>query len=527
MTEGTLAPVWFTIPQNHLLPLVPAVILLAASVGLAVIGRYRLAARLLVAVAFFTGVFAAGLDPFLHLWDEQFHALVASHLAQHPLHPLLYTETPYPVEPGMWTHGTLWLHKQPLFLWQMALFMKLMGTTVWAVRLPSVILFSFVSLMVFSMGRFFVNERVGWIAALLGSMSFFIYELISGHFATDHNDVVFMVYVTGSLWAWTYYFRRASWQRAIGVGLFAGAAVLVKWLPGLLVFSGWGVWLLTHEQRREPRFWGHLLVAFLVSIALALPWQVYTLTLFPSEAWYELTYNARHFHEVIEEHGGDWFFHFKAIEDLYGSGDAMIAIVVTAFALLPFWARRDAVVAPLTWVIVLYIVFTLATTKMKAFCLPAAPVLWISLAALADKLLALIPPTTLQFWKWLRRGASFGVWLLVAFLMLNINEMARTRFVPDSAEWSNRQQQLRLNTLLHTLKTDLANNDSIMIFTNYTYQGAAMSYMTGCNVFGFVPSPMLVEDLIRKGREIWLINRGTPAAHLATDQRIRIIVVEE
>ena len=50
--------------------------------------------------SFLLACFFALLDPFLGLWDEQFHALVAKHLAENPLKPLLYKD-PMIIETGL------------------------------------------------------------------------------------------------------------------------------------------------------------------------------------------------------------------------------------------------------------------------------------------------------------------------------------------------------------------------------------------------------------------------------------------
>ncbi|MDD2963604.1 MAG: glycosyltransferase family 39 protein [Bacteroidales bacterium] len=526
MTPSISSVAWYSIPAPLLWPLLPAVCMLAAGIWLALLHRYTTATWFLAAFALLAGVFAASLDPYLNLWDEQFHALVARNLALDPFKPMLYTETPYQVRPGMWTHGTIWLHKQPLFLWQMALFIKVLGPSVWAVRLPSVLLFSLMPLMVFSMGRFFANARVGWIAALLSSTSFFVYELISGRFATDHNDVVFLVYTTASLWAFTRYLKKPAWQNAVLVGVLAGAAVMVKWLPGLLVFAGWGAWLLAGRHRVVARLWWHVALAFAVSVVLVVPWQVYTLMAFPTEARFELEYNSRHFNEVIEGHGGGWFFHFKALEDLYGSGDAMIAVVLAAIVLFPLLVRRTEVVAPLAWVVVPYVVFTLAATKMKAFCLPAAPVVWMSLAVVIDRLLSLVPDTNRRWLKGPKLLGGLAVWLTVAFLMFNLNEMARVRFLPDSPELAARLKQQQLLTAIDAMKQAWAGNNRVLVFTNFRLQAPGLSFYAGCNVYGYVPSKTQVEQFLSDGKQVWFINGGTLPDYLAQNQEVKVVNVE-
>src|SRR5690606_2197726 len=60
--------------------------------------------------------FMASLDPFLNLWDEQQHALVAKHMADRPFYPTLYDRPLIGYDYKMWIANHVWIHKQPLFL---------------------------------------------------------------------------------------------------------------------------------------------------------------------------------------------------------------------------------------------------------------------------------------------------------------------------------------------------------------------------------------------------------------------------
>jgi 4-amino-4-deoxy-L-arabinose transferase len=59
--------------------------------------REGVAVLLICAGALFLRAFAAS-DPFLHEWDERFHALVAKNLASHPLVPTLYDDPALPFD---------------------------------------------------------------------------------------------------------------------------------------------------------------------------------------------------------------------------------------------------------------------------------------------------------------------------------------------------------------------------------------------------------------------------------------------
>lgn len=69
-------------------------------------------------------LFAVYLDPFLNIWDERFHALVAKNMIDNPLEPMLFKNPVLPYNYENWTSNHIWLHKQPLFLWQISFFLK-------------------------------------------------------------------------------------------------------------------------------------------------------------------------------------------------------------------------------------------------------------------------------------------------------------------------------------------------------------------------------------------------------------------
>jgi len=75
---------------QQLLPLYLAVILLLLSVIAFEWHKKSISLVLLFTGALAIGFFIALLDPFLILWDEQYHALVAKNMMLHPLKPMLY-----------------------------------------------------------------------------------------------------------------------------------------------------------------------------------------------------------------------------------------------------------------------------------------------------------------------------------------------------------------------------------------------------------------------------------------------------
>ena len=153
------------------------------------------------------GFFISLLDPFLTLWDEQFHALVAKNLAENPLKPMLVTDPVLPFDSKNWIGNHIWLHKQPFFLWCIALSIKLFDPTALAVRIPSIILHAFLPIIVYRIGKHLKNANTGFYAAIFVGVSSFALELVAGRHSTDHNDIFFLFLVTASFWAWFEYQR--------------------------------------------------------------------------------------------------------------------------------------------------------------------------------------------------------------------------------------------------------------------------------------------------------------------------------
>jgi 4-amino-4-deoxy-L-arabinose transferase-like glycosyltransferase len=342
---------------------------------------------ILLAGAFLLRLFSLFLDPFLNLWDEQFHALVAKNMMEHPFKPMLISKPWLEYDFRGWTSNHVWLHKQPLFLWQMALSMKIFGVNEFAVRLPSLIMMTIAAFFTFRIGKLLIGEREGLFAAALFATLNYSHRLSSGLEHTDHNDIAFLFYVTASIWAWIEYVHCTDKTKllkwALLTGLFAGMAVLNKWLTGLLVFSGWFFYLLINkEYRTDKQKLQHFFLAAFISVLVFLPWQIYIGIAFPVESAYEREFSTRHFFEIIEGHkGGNWY-HVEMLSLLYG----YIAVYIFVPALIFFYSRsknKKAAGAILLNIILLFLFFTVAATKMPAFTFPLAALFSIAFASLA------------------------------------------------------------------------------------------------------------------------------------------------
>ncbi|MFI5203146.1 MAG: ArnT family glycosyltransferase, partial [Flavobacteriales bacterium] len=268
------------------------------------------------------------IDPFIWLWDEQFHALVAKNMVGHPFKPTLYDNPILAYDYRLWDLNHIWLHKQPLFLWQMAASMKIFGYNEWAFRLPSAIMSVLMIPVIYRMGSIVLSREVGYLAGFFAAYSYIFHELVTGSKAGDHNDVAFVFYVTLSIWAWMEYVHSGKTKWAYIIGAFSGAAVMVKWMPGLLVYSGWFISrFFTANKQSYIRKFLPLTKSLLTTLLVFVPWLIYTRIIYPNESAWELYMYHLHFTIPVEGHGGDALYHFQILPFLYGS--------ITTWLLLP------------------------------------------------------------------------------------------------------------------------------------------------------------------------------------------------
>jgi 4-amino-4-deoxy-L-arabinose transferase len=440
-------------------------------------------------------LFAAGLDPFLNTWDEQFHALVAKNMMNHPTTPMLNAEPLLDYDYKNWGGNHIWLHKQPWFLWQIALFMKIFGVSEFVVRLPSVIMLSLLTFIIFRIGKLISTEKVAWFGAFLYTYSMIFVMLVSGQYFTDHNDAAFIFYIALSIWAWLEYSRTGLWKWILLVGLFAGIAVLNKWLVGLLIYSGWFV--SAFAQKGMPAKWRELKrmgLALLVTVAVALPWQVHIMTVFPTESGYEYAYNTEHFYKALEGHGGDFWYHFLFSAWQYGSQLVLFVIIPGLFLLFRDMKKLHERAAMITVVAVTYGFFTMAATKMPLFTVIVLPIIFLALA----KVLVLVIETVAG-----RLPAKVVPFLLVPLLFyMSYSNMAIHE--PDLWHTDNYAmwRQMRINAISSKEMAKRLPSDDYVVFNAGPYHAVSVMFYTGHTTYGFYPNGEQVQKLKEMKRGI-------------------------
>ena len=463
-------------------------------------GRATAAMGLLMGSAFAVRLLMARLDPFVHDWDERYHALVARNLMAYPLQPMLRVDTWFPYDFKAWCCNHVWLHKQPLFMWQMALAMKLFGVSTFTLRLPSALLGSLVLWPIYRLGSLaFGDKLVGYLGAILAAFAYYQLELISGVIGMDHNDIAFLAYVTGSIWAYYEYRAQPRWGGwLVLVGVFAGAAVLCKWLTGLVVFAGWGFDALLHLRQRRPLpELGRLFGALAVAVAVLLPWQLYTAQRFPDESTYESTYNARHFTEALEGHDSTWTFHFEMLPFHYGP--LLLALMLLGTGLALASRNRRNALPVLVLIVVLFSFFTVAATRMFSYTYVLSPLLLLLAAlplAAAARWLAARPASV----RWLLGSVGLAGVLLADLRPWGIAAGHTAESNYGMVEVNNREQRIQ-NAQIYTQLAQDVPADYAIFNAPFGQEVEAMFY-SGRPVYGGIPSAAVVQELRQKGVHI-------------------------
>ncbi|MDX9892632.1 MAG: glycosyltransferase family 39 protein [Bacteroidales bacterium] len=441
--------------------------------------KNRFALFFLLCTALSLFIFAALLDPYLNLWDERIHALVAKNSMDNLLKPEFF-QHPYVTECNYlnWTSAHIWLHKQPLFIWQMALSMKLFGVNEFAVRLPSVLMAAGSVLIGYRIGKLLINEKVAYYTAISITFSWFLLNLVSGYEGIEHNDVCFFFYVSASLWSFIEYIQsNRKWKWVIWIGFFAGCAVLTKWLTGLLVFFTWGVYILaTYGFKIKQWKWTHILTAVVICSIIFIPWQIYIITHYYDAALFEYQYNSKHLFEQIEGQNTHFFFHFEKIPYLYlghkqltpeGTTSLRTLVIILNAVILIFGLsrlvffikKRNIRITILSTLLFIYLFFSFATTKMPAYTLIIGMIWFISLGMFIDFIMQCIS-------LWVRKKSikmmiqTFFL-LLFSFYMLNFTRIRnqhtddtiwRQDMITNKATFLRIKEQLPPNAIVFNLR---------------------------------------------------------------------------
>jgi 4-amino-4-deoxy-L-arabinose transferase len=235
--------------------------------------------------------------------DEVFHGIVAQNFLKHPLTPTLNDGPAIPTRPGDWQNGTIWLHKPPMGMWQIALSYLILGINTFALRLPSAILSTLAVWLTYLIGKELLDPLAGLIAAALQAFNAPILMIVHGYVFSDHVDIALLFWTELSIWFFARALRTDAKWDLILCGVAQGLAFLSKSYPALIVTGLCAAaWVMG-----RPNLKGKSLAIVLASTAVTvLPWLIYAYIRWPEALTQESTHALRHMTEDIEQWAGPW-----------------------------------------------------------------------------------------------------------------------------------------------------------------------------------------------------------------------------
>ena len=315
-------------------------------------------------------------------WDESIHAIVAQHVAQHPLQPTLFeTAALIPNPPPSWALTHIWLHIPPFGLWAAALSLRLLGNTPFALRLPGALFVVAGMLVSYALGRRLFGRVAGLVgAAFVGFAPYFL-VLSEGYVFGDLTDtpLLFLTPLAFYLLVHAYRTGRLRWMAA--AGCVEGLCYLCKSGIGVLPLLGALAALYICERVFPPEAgWRRLglrgvAVAVASAVAVAAPYTLYTTLAYPAIARQEAHIWRVAIFSNYENWGRPDDYHWTTyLAAQYGAATAFLLLGSVVVLALLVWRRRsraDALV--LAWILALYVPLTIAVTKATPMTIAAAP----------------------------------------------------------------------------------------------------------------------------------------------------------
>jgi 4-amino-4-deoxy-L-arabinose transferase len=459
------------------------------------------------------------LDSNLHAWDEAFHGLVAKHLSENPLMPLLYKDPIFNHDYKNWWDAQIWLHKQPWFLWQMALFIKVFGASAFVVRLPSLIYVTAGVFFIYDLGKNIANARIGFYGALFYCMNNYMNEQLSGSMATDHNDIVFVVLVLASFWAFSKYIYTSKEKKyIILIGLFCGLAILTKWLVALIVFFCW-FWYIVFENKQKLfkiKLYFDLLKGLCISLLISIPWQIYILFRFPLESRYEYAFNSKHMFEVVEGHSGDYYY-YDGLSHQYGYLAPLFCLlgIISLYKYVPHKSIYYSLILSLFFV---FGFFTFAQTKLHGFTLVVSFIIFLGFGAIAQKLFEFIKP---DFSK-VKTFLFIAIVASVEFISFNLESIQSHHTFWKLKDFPYLKSEVDFKKTCDYVNTNIS--DTSYVFFNCGFPNN-INFMFETNFIGYARIPDIndIKKVEEKGYKIAIFNDGNLPIEMVTNEKFKII----
>jgi hypothetical protein len=209
------------------------------------------------------------------------------------------------------------------------------------------------------------------------------------------------------------------------------------------------------------------------------------------ESAIEYKFYGLHFTMALDGHGGSWWYHFAQLPEQFG--------VVLAWLLIPamlvlFFSMPDRRMrtATFTFLIITYIFFALAKTKMPLLCVAVSPLLFLALGTLLEKMLSF-----LTYSRKLTPVISFALLLFLAIYSIDMDAIEQLH---TSRDPSNVYRQSRMhNTEIAKQAALFLPSKDLIVFNCGDHNAVLVMFYTGNTAYDQVPDERKYRELKSKG----------------------------
>ena len=313
----------------------------------------------IAAVLIFSGLGSTHLIP----WDEAIYSKIAKNMVLRSEYLDL-----------TWISGTIWFEKPPFMMWSMAAFMKFLGFTSLAARLPSAI-FGFLTVLVtFLMSKKYFGKVAAFFAALslVTSVHFLYYSRAA------MIDVTTTFFITLGLYLYLIAKEKAGLKFWILSGISIGFGVLTKGAIGILplaIIGTYELYLIVFKGQSlsKSHLWKYLTL-FVAVMLIALPWHLVQYIRYKEE--FLNTYLIYHVFDratqAIEDKGQPIYWYFIVMKV---SMRIWFVVLLAAFPAFLFKSakKNDKFVFFTIWFSIVFALFSFASSKIVWYIIPIYP----------------------------------------------------------------------------------------------------------------------------------------------------------
>ncbi len=273
--------------------------------------------------------------------------------------------------------------KPPLVLWVTAFFYSIFGISELTTRI-GLVLFSFLNITVlYYFTNLLFNKRTAIFASIILGTSF--QYVIQSRIL--YMDVPLTLFITISLLLFYLGFNKdRKFYIFMGISLALGTLVkgpIAIGLPGLIVLFYIGP-INLYKEFKYFKTW----IAALTYLLVALPWHI--LVYINHGNQFLSDYFGYHmltrFSTAIETHGGPWYYYILILFLGIFPWSAFIPWLIPMIK--KRWSSyKDKYKLLISWILVIFVFFSIASTKLPGYILPTYPAFAILIATWWDKLI--------------------------------------------------------------------------------------------------------------------------------------------